>query len=350
MQRMSLVATVLGLIVLAVFGLSGGRMTVLQGWVFAAQFWTGLSLGAAVLLITHAITGGRWGEALRPILRAGTAALPVAVVAWVPLIFVAGSVFPWATTPVEDLPQTVVKKLFYLDVGFLQLRTVVVLALFIGIGWIAGAWSHRQPGLAASTTALMVYAFAISVLSIDWLLAFEPEFYSTAYPPIHATGGVVAAMALATLALWANGGSVDRLADCAMLMLAWAMIWLYLIFMQYLIIWSGDLPQEIHWYLVRLQGGWSVPLWLGILCHVAVVAAMTSPRLKRRPDAVAAAAAALVLGQMLDLWWRTAPAFVPAISLSALADLAALVALGGFWTATAMAARQRRSGTEVARG
>lgn len=343
MRRLGLIAAGLALGWLAALALlgAGARLALLQSWVFAAQFWTGLSAGAAVLLIIHAVTGGRWGEAVDPWLRLAAAALPVAVLAWVPLLLSAGGLFPWAVVAPDSLPETVIRKLPYLDVGFLRGRTVIALAVLLGVGWAAGAWSGRRPGLSRATAALFAYAFAISILAIDWLLAFEPVFYSTAYPVIHAAGGVVAAMAFGTLLLWRAGAEADRLADCAMLMLGWAMIWLYLVFMQYLIVWSGDLPQEIGWYLRRLHGGWAIPLWLGIACHAGAVAAMASPALKQRPGAVAAAAGALVLGQAMELWWRSAPAFAPAISARALLDWAALLALGALWLAAGGALRGR---------
>jgi hypothetical protein len=149
-------------------------------------------------------------------------------------------------------------------------------------------------------------------------------------------------MAAATVRFGAAGGGAERMRDCGMLCLGWAMVWLYLAFMQYLIIWSGDLPHEIHWYLVRFEGAWRIPLSLAILCHVGVVAAMASPRLKARPNAVAWAAAALVVGQASDLWWRTAPAVAPAVSAGNLADLGALLALGGAWAAAAALHLRRR--------
>lgn len=326
---------------LAGLGLLGQLAAVLRAWVFAAHFWTGVSLGAAVLLLIHAITGGRWGQAMGPGLRAAAGAMPVAALAWLPLILTAPGLFPWAGAEPSDLPETVARKLAYLDVGFLQVRTVVVLLLFLLICWVAAGPLRQRWGAAGAATLLMVYAFAVSILSIDWLLAFEPEFYSTAYPPIHATGGVVAAMAFGTLILWASDGARDPLADCGMLMLGWAMVWLYLVYMQYLIIWSGDLPQEIAWYLRRSQGGFGVALWLAIGCHAVVIAAMASPRLKQRPDAVAAAAGVLLLGQAVDLWWRSAPAFAEGIGLVHLIDLLAVIALGLAWLAAASLGRRR---------
>lgn len=350
----ALAVAALGIAVLAA-AFDADGLVVLRAWLVAAHFWTALPLGASVLLLVHAITGGRWGVALGPALRAVAGAMPLAALAWAPLILAAGELFPWAGKPPEALAPVVAAKLGYLDTGFLQLRSALVLALFVGIAWAAGAWSHRPPGIARAAGALTVFGIAVTIFTVDWLLAFEPSFYSTIYPVLHGTGAVAAALALATLWLRSargadSAGQRDRLLDCGLLMLGWSMIWLYLAFMQYLIIWSGDLPHEIHWYLVRIEGGWRLALWLAILAHVGVVAAMASPRLKARPDAVAAAAGVLLLGQAADFWWRAAPVFERDGLMAGALDLAATAGLGGLWLAAALATDRRRQRREAPHG
>src|SRR5699024_2059882 len=124
---------------------------------------------------------------------------------------------------------------------------------------------------------------------------FEPEFYSTIYAALHGSGAVVAALALGTVWFWAMGGAAARLQELAMLLLGWAMVWLYMTYMQYLVIWSGDLPVEIGWYLARIGGGWRLALWTAVAAHVGAIAAMSSPRLKQRPAIVAMTAGALLV-------------------------------------------------------
>lgn len=337
--------------IFAVLALFGAEIPVLlRAWLVAAHFVLGLSLGASVLLLIHAITGGRWGLALGPSLLGLAGAMPLAVLAWLPLLIAAGALFPWVGIPREQLPELVAAKLAYLDLEMLRVRTIVALALFLAVAWMAGAWSHRPPAQGPAAGALMVFGIAITVFTTDWLLAFEPSFYSSVYPVLHGVGAVIAALAAATLWLRARGGDPDRLRDCGMLMLGWAMVWIYLGFMQYLIIWSGNLPHEIEWYLVRTDGSWRVALWLAVAAHVGVVAAMTSPVLKAWPNAVAAAAGALLLGQIADLWWRTAPAFERTGLMAGVLDLAAIVALGVLWLIVARIAGPGGEAREVPDG
>jgi hypothetical protein len=342
-------AAVLGLAVLGA-AFDADRPAVLRAWLVAAHLWTAVSLGATVQLLVHAITGGRWGEALGLPWRAAAAAMPVAALAWAPLVALAPELFPWAGKTREELPSLVAEKLVYLDIGVLQLRTLAAMGLFIGLAWAAGAWSGRRPAVAASAWGLAVFAISITVFTTDWLLAFEPSFYSTIYPALHGTGAVASALAVGTIWLRAAHADVDRMRDCGMLMLGWAMLWLYMAFMQYLVVWSGDLPHEIEWYLARVVDGWQLVLWLVIACHVGMVAAMVSPALKSRPDAVAAAAWVLLLGQAMDLWWRTAPAFDRESWFGGVLDVAAVAGLGGLWLAAAMAMSDRRRQREVRHG
>lgn len=338
------------LAVLVLAALAVDPLLVLRSWLVAAHLALGLSLGGALLALIHAITGGRWGVALGPALRAMAATMPLAALAFLPLIWTAGDLFPWAGVSPEELSQEVANKLAYLDVGFVQFRSLICLAAFIAIAWAAGAWSPSLASLGLATAALGLFAIAITIFTTDWLLAFEPEFYSTIYPALHGTGAVVAALAAGTLWYWAAGGEAARLEDLAMLLLGWAMVWVYMVFMQYLVIWSGDLPVEIGWYLARSTAGWKLVLWIAVLAHVLVIAAMSSPKLKKRPDGVAAAAGLLLLGQLADFWWRTAPAFAREGLLPWALDLLAVLALGGFWLAAALSAVPAHEAQEVQNG
>ena len=57
---------------------------------------------------------------------------------------------------------------------------------------------------------------------------------------------------------WSRIITPDRCHDLGNLLLAFVMFWAYVSFMQYLIIWSGNLPEENVWYLHRSQGGWQI--------------------------------------------------------------------------------------------
>jgi hypothetical protein len=102
--------------------------------------------------------------------------------------------------------------------------------------------------------------------------------------------------------------------------------WAYLAFMQWVIVWSGDLPVEIGWYLVRFNGGWQVMLWLVVALGFSVpFAGLVSRRGKRDPSWLVLIVAATLLGQGLEGVWRIAPAFAPSLPLLALIIATALL-------------------------
>ena len=114
--------------------------------------------------------------------------------------------------------------------------------------------------------------------AIDWLMSLEPDWYSTIYAMLVATGQMLPALGLAiAAAAWladsrrcARGGDPELWNDLGNLLLAFVMLWTYMMFSKLLLIWSGNLPEEISWYLIRSEGGWQ---WVGWLLAVFYFAA-----------------------------------------------------------------------------
>jgi len=121
--------------------------------------------------------------------------------------------------------------------------------------------------------------------------------------------------------------------DLGNLLLAFVMLWAYFAFSQYLIIWSGNLPEEISWYLRRLSGGWE---WIGIVLMVfhffVPFLLLLSRTMKRRLLLLSAVAVGILLMRWLDLLWFTAPAFHPAVVIHWM-DVMAPLGIGGIWLA-----------------
>jgi hypothetical protein len=125
-----------------------------------------------------------------------------------------------------------------------------------------------------------------------------------------------------------------RLHDLGNLLLAFVMLWAYIAFSQYLITWSGNLPEEIPWYLHRLRGGWE---WVGLillLFHFALPFVLLLNRgVKRRAGLLGGVAAAILALRLADLFWLTAPAFHPQGLRIHWLDLLLPAGLGGLWIA-----------------
>ena len=136
-----------------------------------------------------------------------------------------------------------------------------------------------------------------------------------------------------------GGRRPDRLHDLGNLMLAFTMLWAYMSFSQYLIIWSGNLPEEIPWYLRRARGAWQWVALVLIVFHFFLPFFVLLFRENKRQGRLLARAAAWVLAMhWLDLVWLIVPASIDVKATSAarnspgatvLLSLAALAGIGG---------------------
>jgi hypothetical protein len=203
----------------------------------------------------------------------------------------------------------------------------------------------------------VVYALTVTFASIDWIMSLEPHWYSTIYGIIYMVGQGLLTWAFVTLMAvllsrrppLADLLTSRRLRDLGTFMLACVMLWAYVSFSQFLIIWAGNLPEEITWYMKRLDGGW---LGVGVLLiafHFALpLLLLISSRLKSRTGLLTGVAAGLVLMRLVDLFWITAPAFhaeggyhSAGLHLHWL-DLVLPVGIGGLWIALFFAQLKNR--------
>jgi hypothetical protein len=315
-----------------------------RAWLTIALLALGFPLGALMLLMLDELTGGRWGEAIRPWLRAIAATLPLALLAFVPLLFSLPAIFSWAGD-ITSLSLTARHKLAYLNPPDLILRFVVCAVLWLGLAFALGIWGERLPWLrrhrpVVSGIGLGLHALVFTVFATDWMVSLEPDFYSTIYPMMVASAHLVLVLAaillIPGLARRRGGTPTSTLGeDLAKILVSAVLSWAYLAFMQWIIIWSGDLPDEIGWYLNRMNGGWQWVLWTVVLLGFAVpFAGLISTRGKRDPRWLRVIVAATFAGQVLLGIWRIAPAF-PASPLLLMLLLPATLALGGLGVAAA---------------
>jgi hypothetical protein len=187
---------------------------------------------------------------------------------------------------------------------------------------------------------LLAYGFTITFASFDWMMSLEPHWFSTIYGVLIMGGQGLSALAflIAVLVWLSRRAPLDRIVvpahfhDLGNLMLAFVMLWAYFSFSQYLIIWSGNLPAEIAWYMHRLQTGWRFVGITLILAHfVAPFVVLLSRRVKRQPDLLLKVAAGVLLARLIDLFWLIAPEFHQnGIAISWL-DIVLPLALGAIW-------------------
>jgi hypothetical protein len=348
--RLALPAALLGTggILVTAAGFAVDRAAAVHGWLFALLFFLGLSLGATALRAIHGLTGGTWGVALAVPLRAMAALMPLPALGFLPILLSLDGLFPWRDLPTTD--PLVAAKLAYMATPFIVMRLVACLAAFLGAGVLAGVWSGAVPSPRRSVITLILWSLGLLFFTTDWMVAPDPRFYSTIYPVLEAGAEMLAALALAiliaTLALpFANPVTGEehgtRLSeDLANLLFGFLLLLIYLAFMQWLVVWSGDLPEEIGWYLARASNGRAFLLILAVLLATLSLMGFLYRPLKRTTTGIAVLAGTVLVAALLDAFWRLRGGFPG--PLLAWPDVSAFLGMGGLWTAGCARALGRR--------
>lgn len=267
-------------------------------WLAALSLWLGWPLGCLALLFTHALTGGRWGEATRPALLAGVASLPLVLAALVPLGLGFHATYSW-THEAHDAGRG------YLTEPFLLGRTIFSVLVWLGLTVLLLV---RGAGPRLAAAGLILLAVTVTFASIDATEALDPSFGSSAWGMVMAAAMAVLAMALTVLGT-APAAPARIRADLARILLGLVVLWAYLEFVQFLIVWESDLPKESAWYQLRVQGGWYWITWAMVLLHFVVpFGALIFPQVQRSGRALAGVALMLVAGEVLRAWWVVLPA------------------------------------------
>jgi hypothetical protein len=306
-----------------------------HAWLAALTAWLGWPVGCMGLLLIHALTGGRWGYATRPQLVAGMTTLALLPFALIPLMLLLPALYPWLRPEVA----THLANRFYLNLPFFVARIIVYLIVWLGLGWFI-LRALRQDGgdLALARIApagLILLAITVTFAAIDTTMSLDPLFASSVY-------GLIAIAEMGLLALSVSifasviGEPPDdtTLRNLGRLLLALLILWAYLDFMQVLIVWQSDLPNEVPWYIVRSRGGWGIAAALVAGCHfVLPFFALLSPRLQGSPRGIACVTALLILSEVVRGWWLVVPAsgrnfgMVDVLAMLGLIGIAAALAL-----------------------
>jgi hypothetical protein len=316
--------------------------------------WMGISLGCLAILMLQHLSGGAWGFVIRRLLEAATRVFPLLALLFVPLLFGLHQLYPWADAARVAADPLLQHKAPYLNLTGFVARAVFYFAAWCGASYLLSRWSLEQdqvPRVALrermqgfSAVGLLLYGLTTTFSAIDWVMSLDPHWYSTIYGMLFMAGGAVAGMALviAMAALLAKHEPLSGILapghfhDLGKLLLAFVMIWAYFAFSQFLIIWSGNLPEEITWYHVRLAGGWRMVGLLLLVFHFLLPFLLLLSRdLKRQGRTLALVAAAVLVMRYVDLYWMVAPSFPEAADGLRLhwLDVAVPVAVGGLWMA-----------------
>ena len=345
---------IVGLIALAVslLGAFFSPQQFFQSYLFAYVFWIGLVVGSLAVLMMQYLTGGAWGIILRRVLESVTATMPLMILLFVPLLFGLHRLYIWSRAEVVATDPLLQHKHGFLNVPFFIVRTAFYFACWIAFALLLNRWSREQdktsdPHLAwrlehISGPGLFVLAITLSLAMVDWVMSIEPRWYSTIYPVIYMAGDVLAALAfgigivllLARSAPFVYIMRPKHWRDLGNLLLTFVMLWAYCAFSQYLLIWSGNLRDEITWYLPREAGGWG---WIAIaliLLHFSLpFLLLLSRQVKQRRYLMLGVIISVLVLRFVDIYWFVAPAFSPFHFTVSWLDFLVPIGIGGLWLA-----------------
>ncbi|MBZ5523490.1 MAG: hypothetical protein LAP21_14750 [Acidobacteriia bacterium] len=359
MRTRALIAGIVGLAASA-FLANGHVEQFLRSWLVAFMFWLGMTIGPLALLMLQYVTGGNWGRIGRRFWEAATNCLWLTFLFWLPIAWGMKLLYPWATwTREQAIHELGFKGSWYLrPEGFWE-KGLLFFAIWYAFAWYLRRWSKREEeGLTdgvkfirvqhVSGVGIMVYALTVTFAATDWVSSLNPYWFSSVWGMLFIVGEVLTTFAF-TIWLLAKFSLVEpvsrvmtpeRLHDFGKLMFAFVVLWAYLSFSQWIIIWSGNLTEEIKWYLDRIRGNWQIVAISLILLHFAFpFFIMLSRNLKRNMGRLVWIALLILFMRYVDLFWLVQPKFhtagnvEPMNYMSILMTAASALAMGGLWLA-----------------
>jgi hypothetical protein len=316
-----------------------------QAYLVAYVWVLGLAVGSFGLMSIHHLSRGGWGLMIRRILEAATRTIPLLALAFAPIPLGMKTLYPWAGAHAHAHGF----RAAYLTPNGFVARAAICFAIWSVLSLALSKMSLKQDKTgelrlakrmqSLSAAAVILHVLAMTSCAIDWLMSLTPHWSSTIYGFYLIVGQIVAALAfvivvsvfLAGRAPLAGRFRTEHFHDYGKLLLAFIMIWAYFSVSQFLIIWSGNLPEETSWYMSRMSGGWKwFSLGLVVLHFVLPFVLLLSRSLKRDGARLARVAGMMMLVRWLDLHWLVAPAFSEHANIHPL-DVTSALALGGVW-------------------
>jgi len=349
------IVALVGMITLGVmFGTN--REATLQAYLFGWAFWTILALGCLGLTILHHTIRPTWGLSVLRMIEAGGSVQSFAISAllMIPILMFMPEVFPWMAG--ENLNDHIVHvKSWYLNQPFFVGRQVLFFLVWIFMANKLRSSSLRQDetldpvlGVKRQTTGaifLVVFFVTITFAITDWIMSLELMWYSSILPLLTAVGGALSALSLCTILLLLNRDkepfasiiTPQLTKDLGNMLFALTMLWQYMTLSQFLITWSGNLQEEIPYYIKRNDAGWTILMTCNILFQFFVpFTALLAPRTKRVAQNLLIVATLIFVMRFGDLYWTILPSMRGGTlvgSLSHIQDYIAWITMGAVWFA-----------------
>jgi hypothetical protein len=350
LNRVQKIASAVGVLSLVVTGVAAAfnPRAFFISYLVAFILW----FGCFIVAMMHYLGGGRWGNVTRRFFEAGFMTLPFMAIAFIPIFFGLSEVYAWARPAAVAADKILQHKAVYENFTGFFVRAIFFFALWITVAMHLRKWSLQQDATTEfsptiklrklSGPAIVIVPLTATFAFVDWIMSIEPAWFSTVFSVVILSGEVLIALAFAIMMLawfqphppFQEAATEDRFLELGNFLLAFVMFWTYVAFSQFLIVYSGNLPHEIGWYLHRIAGDWK---WL--VCFIALFHflipffVLLFRSVKRNTQRLAAVAILIFLVNAVEIFWAIAPTFYPSGIKIHSTDFFAWFGIGGIWLA-----------------
>ncbi|MFO0584589.1 MAG: hypothetical protein U0229_20150 [Anaeromyxobacter sp.] len=349
--RNALIAAVGGLGLTAVGAFVDPRRAAFS-YLVAFTTWCAVAVASLILLGALHAASAKWPVVARRFMEHLPSTIVLFAVLFVPVWLARGSLFIWVSPPAGLDPvmeHAIHHKHPYLNTAFFTWRAVGYFAVWILVAYLLRSWSLKQdqsgdPGLTLKQRrlgagALPLLALTMTFASFDWMMSLDPRFFSTIFGVYWFAGGFMSAFAVIIIAAamtrndpngFGHHLSAEHLHSLGKFLLAFTAFWAYIAFSQFMLIWIANVPEEVPWYVLRINGGWKwVGAFLAVFHFLVPFFLLLSRDRKRDPVRLARVAVWLLVVQWVDVYWLVMPHLDAAGPKFTLWDLAAWVGVGG---------------------
>lgn len=328
---------------------NNGKSHMLRAYLLGFMCCFAFAGGGLVMLMLQYVSGGKWGLLLRRPLEAMTRTLPLVALMIVPIGIFMRYLYQWAVYPnraatahafaigemTKEQQLTANLKHAMLNPMSAVIQTVVIFGVLILFMFLLNRWSLQRDAdpTAGSIVSfdrwrtkfenlsgpgIFIYVVLLTDGALLWIMSLDVTWYSSIWGLKFLVGQGFAVLALAILTVM-QLSKVEPMKtllrtteqhDLGKFIFAFVMLNIYLTFAEFLIIWSGNVPDEIPWYLSRIRGGWWYVCTLDFICHWLIpFCLLLSRNLKRDKRRLAALCIFMIFARCLDMFWIIEPNF-----------------------------------------
>jgi len=317
-RKIALIAAVVGLGAWAIMGFFNAQVDTEHGtrefflsYLCGFIFWSSLPFGALAMTMLGFLTQASWGVILRRIFGAAIRTMPVFAALGIPILvslFIADgkqSPFWWSDHKFEGAMESVAKtqkirpeaaeelqhKIHdWLNPTFFTIRYLIYFTILGLIAYKVTTWSRpnednddrtaKSKIYGLSGPGVLIWALLMALFATDWVMSVEPSWASSMFPIVFGMNQFLTTLTFGTFVFYTlTKGNADVTAlikdkfriDIGSLTLGFCMVWAYASFCQFMLVWAGNLPEEIPYYLKRgagqLPNSWVYMLYILIILH-----------------------------------------------------------------------------------